>query len=261
MTFRVLTSLLIAPTVALAVVGASTASGGTSIERAPLVASGAKLSGDTTSDPTTPGDNGIGFDSGCWHDLEFWRLELGAGDAATFSGGGIDPGDNFELGVFPPGTIDATLARANSVKNGFPKQRAVVYDAVVPGTYILVAGPNCYNGVDGPFAITATVTRGAAPVKTAVTLPAQLPASGSFAVTVTGPAGVAISDPRLVLRLYGTWGGTSHLLGSASPSAGTARFTVRLPAALKGTRIGLQVMGGGSGYASVKSPTVRRPVI
>ena len=240
--------------------GAAAASGGTSIAKAPLLASAAKLSGDTTSDSTTPGDNGIGFDSGCWHDLEFWRLELGAGDAATFSGGGIDPGDNFELGVFPPGTIDATLARANSVKNGFPKQRPVVYDAVVPGTYVLVAGPNCYNGVDGPFGITVTVVHGAAPVKTDVTLPAQVAASGSVAVTVKGPAGVAITDPKLVLKLYGTWAGASHLLGSASPSAGTARFTVSLPGVLKGTRIGLQVTGGGNGYASVKSASVQRRV-
>ena len=125
--------LLLTPGAALVAASSAAASGGTSIAKAPLVASGAELSGDTTSDATTPGDNGIGFDSGCWHDLEFWRLELGAGDAATFWGGGIDPGDDFELGVFPPGTTDASLAKANSVRNGFPKQRSVVYDAVVPG--------------------------------------------------------------------------------------------------------------------------------
>src|SRR5215475_11180872 len=143
----------LALTVALAAAAQAAASGGTSIAKAPLVAAGGKLSGDTTSDPTTPGDNGVGFDSGCWHDLEFWRLDLAAGDAATFSGGGVDPGDNFELGIFPPGTTDASLAKANSVKNGFPKQKSVVYDAIVPGTYVIVAGPNCYNGVDGPFGI------------------------------------------------------------------------------------------------------------
>jgi hypothetical protein len=252
--------LFVAPIATLAVAGAAAASGGTSIAKAPLLASTAKLSGDTTSDLTTPGDNGIGFDSGCWHDLEFWRVELGAGDAATFSGGGIDPGDNFELGIFPPGTTDANLAKANSVKNGFPKQRSVVYDAVAPGEYIVVAGPNCYNGVDGPFEIAVSIAHNAAPVATEVTLPAKVPASGPVAVTVKGPGGLAITDPKLVLKLYGMWGGASHLLGSASPSAGSARFSVRLPANLKGTKIGLQVTGSGTGYIPVKSATLQRPV-
>src|SRR5215467_11764775 len=130
--------VVLALAVALVAAGHAAASGGTSIAKAPLVAAGGELTGDTSSDPTTPGDNGIGFDSGCWHDLEFWRLTLAAGDAATFSGGGIDPGDNFELGIFPPGTTDASLAKANSVKNGFPKQKSVVYDAIVPGTYVIV---------------------------------------------------------------------------------------------------------------------------
>jgi hypothetical protein len=245
---------------ALATAGQASASGGTSIAKAPLVAAGAKLSGDTSADSTRPGDNGIGFDSGCWHDLEFWKLALGAGDAATFSGGGIDPGDNFELGIFPPGTTDANLPKANSAKNGFPKQRSVVYDAVAPGEYIVVAGPNCYNGVDGPFEITVVVAHSAAPVKTAVMLPATVPASGPVAVTVKGPGGLAVTDPKLVLKLYGTWGGASHLIGSASPTAGTARFTVHLPADLKGTKIGLQVTGGGTGYTPVKTAAAQRPV-
>ena len=44
------------------------------------------------------------------------------------------------------------------------------------------------------------------------------------------------------LKLVGTWGGGTHVLATAAPKNGEARFAYHLPAAAKG-RIVLQVKG------------------
>ena len=128
-----------------------------------------------------------------------------------------------------------------------------------------MAGPNCYHGNDGVFSFTVTVTHHTVSQAAVVTLArrAEVQTSDAITVTVRTPAGAAISDPGLVLKLYGTWknslseASTPHLLASASPKKGSARLAFRLPPELRGTTVKLQVKGGGGSYSSVKSAVLR----
>ena len=79
---------------------------------------------------------------------------------------------------------------------------------------------------------------------------------------VRAPYSGAIHDPKLALKLYGTWrDGASgaampHLLATGSPKFGTVRFRYRLPAELSGKTVQLTIGGGGGDYQPVSSPAV-----
>jgi hypothetical protein len=131
-----------------------------------------------------------------------------------------------------------------------------------------VAGPTCYDGTDGPFDFVVTVTHNAASLVASVVLPAltHVAATGAVTVTVRTSDGAPITDPKLVLRLLGTWkdtptgSPTAHLLATASPKAGTARFVIHLPKTLGGSTVQLHVTGGGAGYRPISSAVLKVPV-
>ncbi len=252
---------------ALVATGEALAAGGTSIAAAPVIQSGVQQAMNSSSDATVLGSKGS-QNVGCWIDYEYWRLPLTAGDQVAI--GGILEGlsTNFEVGIFPPGTTDASIVNAKAVTTGFPNPGHMVrFTAGSSGTYVLLSGPNCYNGNDGPFAFTVTVTpgavaSGAGAQQALAVLPAitHLPTSGALAVNVHTSSGTSISDAHLVLELYGTWknsgaaSATAHLLATASPRNGSARFSFHLPASLKGTTIKLRVVASASsGYQAVSS--------
>jgi hypothetical protein len=228
---------------ALTFAAAAGAAGGTSIAAAPSIQPGVQQIANTALDSTSPGDEGIGQLSGCWHDLEWWRVSLTAGDDVVIKGGATDSGENLLVAVFPPGTTAANVGKAKAVRYGLPLSKALEFTAPSTGAYPVAAGPNCYNGTDGPFAFAVTVTHGVAPqAVVALARTATVPSSGAITATVRS-SGTPVTDAGLVLRLYGTWKGTSHLLGTASPKGGTARFAFHLPAGLSGTPIQLRVTG------------------
>ena len=233
-----LTLLLGISIVALAVDGAAAASGGTSIAKAPLLASAAKLSGDTTSDSTTPATTasastraaGTTSSSGGSSSAPAMPRRSPAAasiPATTSSSGSFRPGRSTQPS---PGQTRSRTAFRSSVRRLRRRRTRDVRPR---------RRPELLHGVDGPFGITVTVVHGAAPVKTDVTLPAQVAASGSVVVTVKGPAGVAITDPKLVLKLYGT--GPARHTCSVRLRRARARRASRsvFPGVLKGTRIGL----------------------
>jgi hypothetical protein len=253
---------------ALLAAGGAAASGGTSIANAPLVQPGVQESGNTMTDATSQGSEGIGRLSGCWNDLEYWRLALTAGDDVQISGHAVSPGANLEIAVFPPGTTSANIANAAAVGDGLPPSRALHFTATSTGSYPLVAGPNCYDGTDGPFDFIVAVTHNAASEVASVSLPAltHLAAAGSVTASVRGAGGAPITDSKLVLRLFGTWQdapsgpATAHLLATASPKGGSAQFVFHLPKKLSGSTVGLHVTGGGSGYRPVSSAVVKATI-
>jgi hypothetical protein len=120
--------------------------GGTTIASAPTIAPGATITANSATDQTAVGDDGVGFESGCWDAVEYWKMPLTAGDAVTVSVTIDVPSYNLEIGVFPAGTTDKTLANAHSVKTGLPTDKVpLTFTAPATGTYALAAGPNCYT--------------------------------------------------------------------------------------------------------------------
>jgi hypothetical protein len=181
--------------VGLIAVGGATASGGTSIAGAPLVQSGVQESANTVTDATSQGSEGIGRTSGCWTDLEYWRLPLVAGDDVLITGGAVSPGANLEIAVFPPGTTNANIANASAVGDGLPLGRGLHFTASSTGTYPVVAGPTCYDGTDGPFDFVVTVTHTAASLDASASLPSvmHVAAAGEVAAIVRASDGASIS--------------------------------------------------------------------
>jgi hypothetical protein len=250
---RACTLLTAGLALALAAAAAASGSGGTAISGAPTIQPGAQQSADTLTDRTTTVNPGSG---GCWTDLEFWRLPLSAGDAVEIDATQISPSTNLQVGVFPAGTTDANFASAQAVASGFAVKGPIKFTAPATGTYPVIAGPNCYDGDDGPLTLVVKVSHGAGAGKAVVTLQkvSKLAPGGSLTATVRTAAGAPISDPSLTLELYGSWkdagsaAASSHLLAKASPKNGSVRFTFHLPAKLSGTAVQLHVTGAGSGY-------------
>ena len=213
---------------------------------------------------TTP-DNGVGLSSGCWTDLEYWRVPLTVGDNVMIEGGAVSPGDNLEIAVFPPGTTSKNIASAVAVKYGLPLSKAIQFTATATGTYPVVAGPTCYDGTDGPFDFTFTIKHGSGAVKATVALShvSQLSAAGTVTATVHAADGSPITNPQLVLKLYGTWKDTpsgpakAHLLATASPMDGSVKFVVHLPKTVSGSSVQLHVSGSGAGYEPVSSRVLK----
>ena len=251
--------------VAAAAIAAAAAlgAGGTSIAGAPVIRPGAEEVLNTTTDRTVPGTDGS-EQTGCWSDFEYWRLSLVAGDDVTFRGR-ANGASGFLVGVFPAGTTDANIRTTTAIALGkVPNSGPLRFKATSTGTYPVVVGPNCHDGMDGELAFTTTVAHSAVKQKVVATLDhvARIPLSGVVTATVRAPYSGAIHDPNLALKLYGTWrdgtagAATSQLLATSSPKQGTVRFRYRLPAALSGKTVQLTIGGGGGDYQPVSSPAV-----
>jgi hypothetical protein len=69
-------SLVLMAAVTLAFAGGASASGATTIAAAPLVTPGVTVDANSATDATAVGDDGVGFESGCWDAVEYWKLAL-----------------------------------------------------------------------------------------------------------------------------------------------------------------------------------------
>ena len=143
----------------LVAASAALASGGTSIRAAPLVRPGIVQTTNTSTDPTADGNIGSEVSLGCWHSLQYWRLQLKAGDQASFSGKMGIGAYEFEMAVFPSGTTDANIDKATALVTKLVTAKPMSLKAAKTGTYVVVAGPDCYHGENGAFSFTVTVKR------------------------------------------------------------------------------------------------------
>jgi hypothetical protein len=142
--------------VAMTTAASALATGGSSIAKAPMVTSGAKATEDTGTEATGQGGESVG--QGCFISVEYFRLSLKAGDKVQIKGAEIGAAHDFELAVFPPKTTDKTIATSTSVAFGYPARHVMNFKAKLAGVYVIVAGPTCYDGTQGQFAFTPTVT-------------------------------------------------------------------------------------------------------
>ncbi len=236
---------------------AAEGSGGATIASAPAVTAGAATTGNTATDPTSQASQSDV--TGCWIDLEYWRVPLTVGDKVTVAGSAVSPAYNVELGVFPAGTSDASISSTAAIKTVLLSHVPIKFTATATGSYPIVVGPNCYNGVDGPFDFTVSVVHNPSGNTATVKLPklGHIAPSGAIKASVRTSDGTPITDPKLVLELLGTWGGSSHLLARASPSKGSASFAFHVPASLKGTAVQLQVTSPASDYRPVSSAVLK----
>jgi hypothetical protein len=136
--------------------GVAAASGGLSIAHAPMISAGAKVSENSQVDPTAPGGDAVG--QGCFNDVEYWRIQLRAGDKVEVKGTETIAARGFLVAFFAPGTTDKKIASATSVAHGFTGEHSMRFRAKATGVYPIAAGPNCYNGTDGPYTFVVTVT-------------------------------------------------------------------------------------------------------
>ncbi len=227
----------------LALPAGAFAAGGTTIASAPTIAPGSTVTANSATDQTAIGDEGVGFESGCWDTVEYWKVPLTAGDAVTITVTIGVPTYNLAIGVFPAGTTDKSLGNAHSVKTGLPTDKVpLTFTAPQTGTYALAAGPNCYNGENGPFSFVVSVVHHAV-ARTTVTFPALTHIAAHGTITAKVTAGDSpVTSPSTKLKLDGTWGGGTHVLATASPKNGSAHFAYHLPAGTKG-QIVLRVTG------------------
>ena len=134
------------------------AQGGTTVETAPLIASGETVSGDTASDSVITNHP----DGANMNDAEVWRLNVLAGDTVFLKGEVEAPGRNFEILALPPGVTDAELTGVSEVPG---TQRGLLeyglsFSAPKSGTWLIVVGRN-FSGIDGAYKLIALVSPGA----------------------------------------------------------------------------------------------------
>jgi hypothetical protein len=140
--------------------------GGTTVETAPLIASGQTVSGDTAQDsvitqghlPSTPD---------CMNDEELWSVNLVAGDQVLLKGQLEAPAWAFNVDALPPGVTDAQFFGSIPIAGGQTGSLTdgLSFAASKTGTWLIVVGPQC-GGSDGPFEFTAQVTQAAFAVGT-----------------------------------------------------------------------------------------------
>jgi hypothetical protein len=246
-------------------VPAAAAAGGTSIAAAPFAQAGVGQSSDSATDATVVGSRGSQV-TGCWLDFEYWRLRLEAGSRIAISGTEGPSASNYEIGAFPPGTTDASIGSTAALASGLPDGgRVLRFTAPTSGAYVLVAGPNCYNGMNGPFSFVVTVTAGSSPPAAAqrpllvLTPISRLARQGVVVASVHGAGGTAISDTHLVLSLDATWSGhgAPTVIATATASGGEARFRFLLPATLTASSVRLRVVSAASpGYLASASASL-----
>jgi hypothetical protein len=140
----------------MASAGAAMASGGLSISHAPMISAGTKVVENSQLDKTAPGGDAVG--QGCFNDVEYWRIQLKAGDRVEVKGTETISARGFLLAFFAPGTTDKKVAFATSAAHGYPAEHVLRFTAKATGVYPVVAGPNCYNGTDGPYTFVVSVT-------------------------------------------------------------------------------------------------------
>ncbi len=206
--------------------------------------------GDTIADPvSSPANIGpVSFG-------QFWLVPLTVGDSVQVGVDLTSPSSNYAVGVWPPGTTDATVTTVAPVAGG---DVPLWFTAPFTGTFVMLIGPAANETGDsgGPYSFAVAAFHHA----TAYISPSlTLHTTSSLSVSVRRQDGSRVTDPNLRLHLFGDWkngpyvGPSSHPLGTSGVSGGTAKFRFHLPAMLRHHTIRVYVGGGGTGWGVVLS--------
>lgn len=237
--------------------------GSATIAGAPPAAPGVVWTGDTASDATALG-------APCSYGLvgyvlavdrtEYWRLALATGDEVRISGGQSSPVSGVYVCVYPPGTTDAGVTGTPPAAQS-PLGQGVELTATAGGDWPVAFDP---YWLPGAFSFTVAI-RHEALLYMAPRVTVGLRAA--VRVYARTPDGNPIGDRSLTVRLAGAWRDrpflppSSHALGSAHFSAGSATFHLRLPRALAGRSIALIASAEAPGYRPVRATHSRARVI
>jgi hypothetical protein len=143
----------------LALVADAKADGGGTIATAPLLTPGQTVSGNTTSDPAKIAHK-LESMPDCTTDEELWTVNLIAGEQILLRGPTSSPASNFRVEAVPPGVNETALlgtASIAGVQSGSLAE-GLSFAAAKSGTWLIVVGPECTYGHDGPYELAATVT-------------------------------------------------------------------------------------------------------
>lgn len=234
----------------------SGASGTITVVGAPSVTPGVQYFGNTSSDGAAGGVTDPG---------EFWSLNLVAGDQVGINVESTPNGSyQNDMGalVYPAGTSDATMSSSNTISTNVSSfssssTASEVIDFTAPSTGVypiyVFTGP-AFLSQAGPFNFSvevhpAAVLFASSKIRTAT--------KGSLTAYVRTPDGTSITDPSLVVTLYGSWKNakpvpaTWHVLARGTPSGGKVIFHFALPAAHAHTSVRLRLKSDSA--ASVSS--------
>ena len=234
----------------------ATDGGGTSVASASLVRPGVPEYGNTASGSVAQPSN-----AQCNSNIQFWKIPLLAGDQVTVTGRAISPASNINVWFYPPGTTDASFSSGNfpnpdwsGSTNGGPTAggtlgQSIVFTVPATGVYPVLIG-QC-GGQDGPYEFEVSVKHAAvlysrSLLRTGVT--------GDLIAYVRTPGGHPISDPSLVVTLYGFWRDNSvlpvskHVVAKAHVSGGVVKLPFHLPAATVHKAVTFVLVAAGPDY-------------
>ena len=230
--------------------------GAQSVSRATLVRAGVREFGNSYSGPSSQPPN-----AQCNSNIQFWKIPLLAGDQVTVTGRAISPASNINVWFYPVGTTDESFTSGNfpnphwsGSTNGGPTAggtlgQSIVFTVPATGVYPVLIG-QC-GGQDGPYEFQVSVRHAAvlysrSLLRTGVT--------GDLIAYVRTPGGHPISDPSLVVTLYGFWRDNSvlpvskHLVAKAHVSGGVVRLPFHLPAATVHKAVTFILVAAGPDY-------------
>jgi hypothetical protein len=215
----------------------------------PFVASGIQQSGDTATDQMGTIRGVCGGTS-----EEYWLFYAFQDAKVVFQGAEMPPASGICVDIFPPGTNEWNVAKAEPIVE-VPLAQGVTFTANKSGRYVLAVGRGA-SGVDGPFSFTVdTYTK---LLVSFVRLKSKIPVSGKIAARVYFPDGRSAKG-GFRLNLCGIWKDSQskpasvHRLARGEPSYGRVSFAYRLPKKLYGKRIRLQITGQLKYYQPIAS--------
>jgi hypothetical protein len=245
---RTLTGLVVAG-IALASLASSgaarPAAGGASIANAPLVPFGQQRFGNLAA--IHPDDSGRSW--------EFWKLNLVTGDRVGIDFEQINSDAMDYVEVYPVGTTDYTLNSTNALFSrsaSANNKGELLFTAPRTGIYPLSFRVGCCQRGGGyDFNVFAHHA-----LRLFLGARSSVSTSGSLVVSANLADGTAISDASLKISLLGIWSRKGHVLGTATPTNGSARIAFRVPTALRGRIIRLQAKAAGSSYVTTRSRAI-----
>lgn len=240
--FRRITALVTVAAVGLVLATLAVAAGGRTIAEAPVVPFGQQMFGNTAAQPRLSDGRS-----------EFWRLALTAGDAVTINWEEDLVGDN-RLAIYDPSITDFNLSvnEERYYSTGANSKAQTKFRAVRSGSYTLRFWAFCYLTCNEPSAydFVAYVRHAARLLLPPMT---RLSVRATVKASVRTPDGKPITNSALKLRLFGKWSGKQHLLASATPRTGQAKFRLRLPNSARQQQLRLWVVGQGKGWQAARS--------
>jgi len=137
--------------------------GGSTIASAPALSNGVTVSGNTAADQTIT--RSLAALPVCTKDEELWTLNLVAGEHVLLKGQTEEPGRGFIVQAIPPGVSEATLLGTSPISGVQAGNlgEGLSFAAARSGTWLIVVGPSCDGGSDGPYQISPTDTPPAFP--------------------------------------------------------------------------------------------------